>query len=457
MAKQKSIFKTIGVVFMSLVTVVCIALDLWYLYINKFGESITESTTVIVSDMTVSRTDVMTGETVTDTKCFIEANVYDNVFELKFNQLLDESHTAFYSTGIQLITNDDKTLYDEDIFDGNYSKNLITQPISINKETFKKFAGLSMCRIYESSYNQIVTNKNYYNLKLYEHQSSDDYETPFSGTALQLGDESFKIQVQEGGENEVLRLTFKDYDSTRSFYTETLDVSKMTQVGTSTEFVKSENTVFKINHYYDNYTYYRAYDIYYLIEYIANSVKGLAAGYVGDSYIKMPDMFKVERYNEDSQLYEQVGTNGDETVNLYSETCLYNKIKLSVHSGKMTKSTQSIFNKYGEYQNYNADKTTIDTTDYLTGRSLLVATLDDLEWIPTENSNVYKFALSEEFKHKWESYKKSSFVKIVIDFEKLAAGNITYSGFEINSMGEFTLYQIVKSDGSVLFQGVAYA
>lgn len=455
MAKNKSIGKTIGIVFISFITVICIALDLWYLYINKFGQAKTESNTVVVSDMEISRTDIITGETVTETKCFIEANVYDNVFELKFNQLLDESNTAFYSTGIQLIANSGKTIFDKDIFDGNYSKTLKTETVSFEKEIFNDFKGLSRCRIYESTYNSILTNKDYYNLELFEHQSSDDYETPFSGTSLQIGDESFKVQVKENGENEIFRLTFKDYDEELNYFSNNLDVSKMTKVGESTTFVKGTGT-FNIKHYYDTYNYYRAYDIYYLVEHIATAVRGLAAGYIGESYIKMPDIFNVERYNSDTKLYDKLGTNGDKTVNLYSEICLYDKIKLTVHEGQMTKSTQSIFNKFGEYQNYDANPDEIDTTDYLTGRCLISATLDDLTWITTNESGVYKFALSEEFKHKFQSYKKSAFVKVVIDLERLEQNNIIYSGFEFDSMGDFTLYQIVTSDGSVLFQGVNY-
>ena len=85
MAKYKNsigsiILKTV----ISIVAVICLALDFWYIYIKNFGTSKTVSNSVVVSDMEVVKTDILTGETVTETKCFIEANMYDNVFEIKF-------------------------------------------------------------------------------------------------------------------------------------------------------------------------------------------------------------------------------------------------------------------------------------------------------------------------------------------------------------------------------------
>ena len=457
MAKYKNsigsiILKTI----ISVVAVVCLALDFWYIYIKNFGTSKTVSNSVVVSDMEVVKTDILTGETVTETKCFIEANMYDNVFEIKFNQLLDESQTAFYSMGLQMMISDEKkSFFDKDIFDGNYEKTLTTETIKKDVVTHENWYYFQKCKIIESYFNQVVSQKNYYNIELHEYQSSDDYETPLGGTALLKGEESFKVQVKVNGNNEVFRLTFKDYNTKRTYDGKVLDISEMTKVGQSREFVKEEGKFFQINHYYETYNYFRAFDISYLAEYIINSVKGLASGFIGESYIKMPDMFNVEQLQDGS--FVNIGTINDPTVNLYSETCLFNKIKITVHEGNMTKSSQSIFNKFGDYQNYDSNEESIDMTDYLSGRCLLTATIDDLTWNTAETSGAYTFGLSDEFKTKWKDYSNKAFVKVVIDSEKLDNGNVTYAGFDNTSLDGFVLYQIIETDGTVLYQGVKYA
>lgn len=461
MAKyKKGLGSAICITFLSIVAVICLVLDGWFLYINRFGKEQTVSTTVTISDMEVAKTNLLTGETITETKCFIEVNMYDNALEIKFNQLLDESQTAFYSMGLQLLVNEDsgKNFFSEDIFKGDYKKVLTTAIVEKDKQVFNKVIYFQDCEIYETTKNQVLTNKNYSYITLYENQSSDDYETPLGGSELLNGNESFKVQVKTNGNNEVFRLTFKEYDTKTDYLNaEKLDISKMTKIGDEKEKTREDSNLVRIKHYYDITNYYRAYDIYYLIEYIANSVRGIASGYIGESYIKMPDIFNVEKYNKDTGKYEKLGTNGDETVNLYAENCLYDKIKLTVHEGLMTSSDQSIFNKYGDYQNYNSDKEKINTTDYLTGRTLITVTLDDLTWETTDVSGSYIFGLSDEFKAKNEKYKKQAFLKVVIDKQKLADGNVSYAGFNNESLDDFVLYQIVETDGNVLYQGVKYA
>ena len=84
-------------------------------------------------------------------------------------------------------------------------------------------------------------------------------------------------------------------------------------------------------------------------------------------------------------------------------------------------------------------------------------TLDDLTWETTDVSGSYIFGLSDEFKTKNEKYKKQAFLKVVIDKQKLADGNVSYAGFNNESLDDFVLYQIVETDGNVLYQGVKYA
>ena len=144
-------------------------------------------------------------------------------------------------------------------------------------------------------------------------------------------------------------------------------------------------------------------------------------------------------------------------MKLNNTTVSYDKIKITVHDKDLESSSQSMFNKLRNYQNYSTNGEFIDMTDYLSGRCLLTATLDDLDWISTETPNVYKFALSEDFKEKWQTYKNNSFVKVEIDQEYLIECGITYDGFDLTSVEDYVLYQITTTQNEILYQGVQYA
>ena len=86
----------------------------WYAYIYFFGVEKIISQTFKVGDQVVMKEDGTT-----DTKTFIELNLYDNVFEIKFNYMLDETKTAFYSQGLQYVLKDGKSDFN---LDGSYTK-----------------------------------------------------------------------------------------------------------------------------------------------------------------------------------------------------------------------------------------------------------------------------------------------------------------------------------------------
>ena len=94
-------------------------------------------------------------------------------------------------------------------------------------------------------------------------------------------------------------------------------------------------------------------------------------------------------------------------------------------------------------------------TNYLSGRNLITATLDDLTWESSSESGKYTFSLSNEFKTRWEKYKNTSFVRVLIDTEFLEKNNLTYAGFNLDE--DFFIYQIKTNNGEIWYQGVANA
>ena len=447
--------KTFGKIILAIIAIVCLALDGWFAYIHFFGKEKSVSTTATISDMEVQRIDEVTGEVIKEQKTFLEVNWYDNCVEIKFNQLYDEEQTHFYSYGIQLMVKDgvEKTLTSENIFDGNYSKEIHSELVEKNKNTYSGWHYMQRCKIFHDVYNKVLTNKNYSYLDLYEYQSFDDYETPLQSTFLQDGDGLFKLQTKDGETKNITALKFKNFEL--SEINKTLITKDLTEIGTESKFRYNDPGPFRLHAYYDEITYYRAKDIYYFIESIANSVKGLAPGFIGETYLKTPDIFDLFEYNEKQQEYLKTGGINDLTGKLTSEEIVYSKIKLTVHEGALTKSSQSIFNKYREIQNYDSNPSEIDMTNYLSGRNLITATLDDLTWESSSESGKYTFSLSNEFKTRWEKYKNTSFVRVLIDTEFLEKNNLTYAGFNLDE--DFFVYQIKTNNGEIWYQGVANA
>lgn len=458
MASFKNITSTITKLFLTLVVIVCIALDVGALYIHFFGKSKAISTTVEISDMTVSRDNPETGDTIIETKTFLEVNVFDNAIEIRFNDLLDETESYFFSQGVQLIVKNLSTITgitknSKELLNGTYGsvlkQSLVSETQTEDEIFFNKF---------KSEYNQVVTDKTYTNLNLYEYQSADNFETPLLSNLLQSSDTMFKLQAKDGESTKVLGVKFKQYDTKKNgLGVETLDVSNMTYVQQDYKLETKYSGLFNaIENEYITYTnVYRAFDIYYLIEFIANSISGLTDGFTGETYLKLPDIF--DFYKFDGDAYIEVGTEDNKFIGVNAQEISFYKMKITVNSGNLESSNQSLFNMYKNTQNYNANPDYIDMTDYLTGRSLLTATLDDLDWNSTESTGVYTFALSNSWRTKWKEFKSTSFVLVVIDTDYLNSCNITYDGFDLTSQDDFIIYQIITEDGEILYKGVNYA
>lgn len=452
--------KSFGRIFLAIIAVFCLILDGWFAYIHFFGKEKVVSTTATFSDLEVEKIDQITGEVVTEQKTFLEVNKFDNCIEIKFNQLYDENQTAFYSYGIQLMVKDnvEKTLASENIFNGNYTKEIYSEQLENDKLIYESLLYLQKCKVYHDVYNKVVTDKNYTYLDLYEYQSFDNYETPLQSTFLQDGNQMFKLQAKNGAENKIYALKFENYETEYEIenktFKEKLITKNLINVGNEIIYSHDKYGVFSLSSYYDEVNYFRANDIYYFIESIANSINGLAPGFIGETYLRLPSCFDLYEYDESKQAYSNIGDLNDLTSKIDSENIIYSKIKLTVHEGNLTKSSQSFFNKYREIQNYDSNPDDADMTDYLTGKNLITATLLDLDWEATSQSGVYIFSLSDAFKLKWKDFKTSSFVKILIDVEFLNKNNLSYGGFDLDE--DYFIYQVKTTQNDILYQGVNY-
>ena len=88
------------IIIMSLVYCACLTPIIWYAILHFTAPEKVSSQTYNVGSQTVTTVD---GDIISDYFC--EINIYDDVYELKFTSLLDETKTGIYQQGIQFVPN----------------------------------------------------------------------------------------------------------------------------------------------------------------------------------------------------------------------------------------------------------------------------------------------------------------------------------------------------------------
>ena len=441
------LFKNILLCVFILIGFTGLCLDGWFLYIHFFAKDKSTSQTFYISDLKVEGAE--SGESGIP---FCEVQVFNNALEFKFNYFTDENKIATYSSGVQLILKDsNKTIRDNDIFSGTYSKELKTDCIKDYEPMVNGDANVATVffvkgQLYQTINNVVSTNKVYNNFDLYEYSSLDsDFSTSTRSTYLQDGDEFFKIEMN----GRTYGMTFKDYD--KIVNQDHVDTTNLTQVGSSSYTIETQpkwNVV--VHHVIDTY-YFRALDLTYFIESIGNAMLSLPAGSNQEIYYNVPNILNFYSYNEQNQTYTLINNQSDESINLYTQFATYMKIKVKINSKNLTTSKASMFNSFAGNMNYGLDDSLME--DYEAGRYLVNVTNDDLSYSLIDGTEAYKFRLTQEFKNSYSGY-KSIYLNIVIDLENL---NLTYGGFDLGRNSNFTIYRITDTNGNELPLEVNYA
>lgn len=442
--------KKILISLLIVISVVCIGLDCWFGYLHFFGKEKQTDQTFYISDMKVSG--AATGEASEETKVFCEVQVFKNGIEFKFNYFTDENISTFYSSGIQLLLKDEnKTIKDNDIFSGTYSKTLATDKVKDREIYTGKsedvYSFLFMKgKLYQTEIHEILTNKVFDNFEFYEYSSFDNFETTTNSKYLQDGDEFFQITLSD----KIYGLSFKDYD--KIIGSEHIDNSKLTEVGHNQQTIETSPKWNVVEHEVIDTYYYRALDLSYFIESIGNAVLSLPAGTDKDIYYNVPNILNF--YNYENGSYELINNTSDESLNLYANFSNYMKIKVKINETNIENSKQSLFNTYAGNMNYGINNES-SIIDYETGRFLVnVNNINNLELVTTEESGVYKFKLSESFINKYSCF-KSVYLNITIDLDEL---NIEFGGFELPNNTNFTIYKLTDNNGkNLLISEVQYA
>lgn len=401
--------KKIGIILGSLILTICLGLDIWFAVLYKTAPDKVVSWTFKVGNQEI--TDAKTG--IKTNKHFCEINVFDNVYEIKFNYLQDEEKNAFYSQGFQFIATSESNKID---FNNKKFKNVLKQDLVGTTGIF----GL------DKTYNRILSGVNFENMKVlnYATDGNKDFES-----SNKISDNyKFKLEIGE----DIYILEFKNEDIDCS-----LNNSNFLQTTTKQMFVKN------------TYNEYRVSDVYMFAEILYRSIENstIRTGETTEILFELGDLFKYYKYDENSKQYTEISVNSDSKV--LADIKSYYSILVTVNEGNITSAQQSLFKMVDGNSNFKTSDAV--ESDYFTGTTLLRVDEMDFDWISTENSGEYKFKLSEDFKKIYgDSNSKKLKLYIYIDADKLNSQGVKFAGFEENAFDNFNISKIViKTNGEI--------
>ena len=410
--------KKILIILMSIVCFVSLGIDIWYLYVMKYAPE-----KIISQTFEIGTQRIVTEEGTVDSKQFVEINLFDNVFELKFNYMLDEKQTAFYSQGVQFVSKNSKL-----DFSGDYIDKVDIKPIGQVKEDVEWFNNK-----YTNYSNIILGKKTYNTLNIYNYQSADNYETCLSSTNKIDSDTMFKIKIGDS----LYGMKFKHTD----IYTNNLIYNQDFYIGNET--VQNETKVYGlwVDYHYDSIDYFRACDFTYFAELLYNSALSVAPGTSKILTFEFGDLFNYYEYDEEKEQYIDKTVSTDKASKITADVKSYYNIKVNRYEGVLQSSTQSIFNCYAGKMNYNMQNS---FDEYFIGRTLVNVDINDFEFIETTTPGEYKLALSSNFRNYYYDYRGKIYLDIVIDRDYLGELNVTYAGIETKSLSDFSIYEITE-------------
>lgn len=400
----------------------------WYAYILAFAPEKIVSQTYEVGAQKVTLADGST-----ETKSFMDVNVFNNAFEVKFNYMLDENQTAFYSQGLQFVAKNNTFN-----FDGEYQSVLAAAKFG-NGWTDSNFL---IGRENYSDIYRVLGNKKFENIDVFNYMSGDDFETTMLSTNPIDAETMFKIQI---GDN-LYGMKLKNYNHIIKVSKTLLDTTGENKVvdeipsgykiGNSIAYIDYNFSVFfGFDYFYNIYHDYKACDIYYLCELLYNSVsEGMKAGTNYTTVFEFGDLFNYYLYDEEKQQYSQNNLTSSVASKISADVKSYYSIKVNVFDDELDSSSESLFNCFKGNSNYNVGT---DYSDYFLGRQVKSLTNLDFEYVVADDK--VKFKLSEKFLKVYENFGDKLYLDICIDLDTL---DFEFDGFVDGTLDNFGIYRI---------------
>ena len=423
--------KKISITTLAITCCVCLGLIAWYVFVLVFAPA-----KIVSQTFEVGKQRVIDKNGNVNAKNFIEVNLYNNVFEIKFNYMLDEKQESFYSQGLQYVLKDTAKDFK---FSGSYQTTL-------DKNYGSYYRTNSSWPIYDYTRNNniVLTDIRFDNLDKFNYMSGNDYETPlFSSNPIDL-DTMFKIQLGD----ELYGMKFKGADSIGE---------EDFKINTEKGLVDTKAYLGWANHYYDVNNYFKASDVDLFAEIVYGAVCGVASGTNTSLVFEFGDLFNYYQYDEEKKQYVENKVTTDVYAKITADVKNYYAVSVTKYDEDMDSSSDSMFNMFKGKANYNTEE---NIDDYFLGRTLAFATNKDFEFIETNDSMVFDFKLRDSFIEYYSNFTKLELF-VQIDLDSLKELGITFNGFIEGTFDEFkNIYKIVTIetiDGVLVEKGVAYA
>ena len=416
--------KKIGIFFGVLLFVIMTGVNGWYYYVYFFQPDL-----YVAKTYKVGMVELEDGTQ----KPFLEVNLYDDLFEIKFNYLLDENRENFMSQGIQYFAPSGQL---------DFSKYFTAEDV-IEHGDLSNGVEYGRTDFWNRDYyvNAIGTGAHYTKIERINYMSSDDYENTMPSSNPISIDTFFKITL----DGKIYGMKFKgvdgfNYTSEKSLYVNSVDACIIQK-----DFIRC----------FMDYFIYQAIDVDYFAELIYNSISGLDYGVSTYLTFEFGDLFNYYDYDEETGTYESQVSN--ENAKVKDEIKNYYSIKVNHYEGKVQRADQSLFNKINNSSNYNISGSEGDSS-YFVGRTII--NLDETDFLIVKTSdNTCKLQLNEDCKNYYFNYKALIELYITIDLNYFDELGISFDGFVVGTLDDFEIYKIetkqVVGDETVISE-VAY-
>ena len=411
-------------VILSVIFVACLPFNVWYFYLLAKKQDHIVSSTFEVGMQTLADG--------SSSKYFVEVEYNANEdksgreeFGIKFNYMLDESQTAFYSQGLQYVANEGKSLsfVKGNDYHYNFDKSY-TNWAGWNYDYYDVYKSVRLgSKIVFSPTPQIIKCGERYN-----YMSSNDYETvSVSSNPININT-MFKIQLGDS----LYGMKFRG----------AINGSGFTQ--TSGRWMNTE-----FEQYWDYY------DVDYFAAVLFNSIKSLKNGTKHASAFEFGDLFDYFEFNSETGKYDKK-VDAEKVQTLTTDVKSYYSILVNKSSAGVERASDSMFNMVEGNAGFSISKN-IPIDDYFVGRSVISCTLDNFSKVKIgENSVALK--LKDSFIKDFENYSEKIRLDVLIDLDKFT--DEQFLGFTKDSgLNKFVLQSCRTKqtiNGQVVYTEVAY-
>ncbi len=408
-------------IFIAIIIIVSLIPTIWYGYVYFNAEDITVAKTYNVDLQTLEDG---TQESLVDIQLFRNIdNSGLTAFEVRWNNVMDESRTQFYSQGSQFIA---------DNFDYSWkAESFADHPQS------KKYG-----TVHITYHDYYLLRQQFDNVSQYNYMSGNDYYDTLNDTNPINDDTFFRLTIKTDDtgsaedDYDIYGMQFKGanklsvqdsesylpYDQIVSAdyvanYYYTLDNSK-----SFTEFLYEER-------YYAHY--FELYDYNYFVTELYNAVKDLPAGTNHMITVKFDDWFLYYEYDEDNKTYLIDPVSQDESAKITERAQSYWCINVAVYDSGLTKAEDSLFNSVKGSSTFNISGDYTED-DYFIGRTNIVVDETMVTFVNVYDDN-FAIKLKDSFVDYYIKYDNLIVLTIDIDTELLLDKGINVVGFTADS------------------------